>query len=92
VTGFDPVSQEKFFKQLSNLNLLKGLTILIVSHDLTAVFCRMSKVICVNKQVYSTAITEKTVPDEILRKGYGEHFHFTFHRHQCEGVFVDEQP
>ncbi|KAF5059784.1 High-affinity zinc uptake system ATP-binding protein ZnuC [anaerobic digester metagenome] len=91
VTGFDPVTQERFFMQLANLNQKKGITILIVSHDLTAVFCRMSRVLCVNRQVHSSAITEGTVPDEVLKQGYGEHFHFAFHRHQCQGVFIDEQ-
>ncbi len=91
VTGFDPITQEKFFMQLANLNRKKGLTILIVSHDLTAVFCRMSRVLCVNKDVHSATIEEGTVPDDVLKKGYGEHFHFAFHHHQCQGVFVDEQ-
>lgn len=91
VTGFDPITQERFFMQLANLNQRKGITILIVSHDLTAVFCRMSRVLCVNRQVHSSPINEGTIPDEVLKKGYGEHFHFAFHRHQCQGVFVDEQ-
>ncbi|HUT26865.1 MAG TPA: metal ABC transporter ATP-binding protein [Methanomassiliicoccales archaeon] len=91
VTGFDPVTQEKFFMQLSNLNQKKGLTILIVSHDLAAVFCRMSRVLCVNKEVHSSEISDGTVPDAVLKKGYGEHFHFAFHQHKCQGVFVDEQ-
>lgn len=91
VTGFDPVTQEKFFMQLANLNQKKGLTILIVSHDLAAVFCRMSRVLCVNKDVHASKISEGVVPDEVLKKGYGEHFHFAFHQHQCKGVFIDEQ-
>ncbi len=91
VTGFDPVTQEKFFMQLANLNQKKGITILIVSHDLTAVFCRMSRVLCVNREVHSSAINEGTVPDDVLKQGYGEHFHFAFHQHQCKGVFIDEQ-
>jgi zinc transport system ATP-binding protein len=91
VTGFDSVTQERFFMQLANLNQKKGLTILIVSHDLAAVFCRMSRVLCVNRQAHSSTITEGTVPDDVLKQGYGEHFHFAFHKHQCKGVFVDEQ-
>lgn len=91
VTGFDPVTQEKFFMQLANLNQKKGITILIVSHDLTAVFCRMSRVLCVNRAVHSSAITEGTIPEDVLKMGYGEHFHFAFHRHECQGVFIDEQ-
>jgi zinc transport system ATP-binding protein len=91
VTGFDPITQEKFFMQLANLNQKKGLTILIVSHDLAAVFCRMSRMLCVNREVHSSAIIEGKVPEDVLKKGYGEHFRFAFHEHQCQGVFIDEQ-
>lgn len=91
VTGFDPVTQEKFFMQLANLNQKKGLTVLIISHDLAAVFCRMSRVLCVNRDVHSSEINEDIVPDDVLKKGYGEHFHFAFHQHQCQEVFINEQ-
>lgn len=91
VTGFDPITQEKFFMQLANLNQKKGITILIVSHDLAAVFCRMSRVLCVNREVHGSVITDGKVPDDLLKKGYGEHFHFAFHDHKCQGVFIDEQ-
>ena len=87
VTGIDADTQEKFYKKLSDLNIQKGITILIVSHDLSAVFCRMSRVMCVNKEVYFSNITEELDPNEVLRKAYGSHFHFVFHRHTCEGDF-----
>ncbi|MEM3341850.1 MAG: metal ABC transporter ATP-binding protein [Thermoplasmata archaeon] len=88
ISGVDPQTQSIFYKLLSNLNRKKGITILIVSHDLTAVFCRMSKVICVNRDVYAADISEDTDPNEIIRKSYGEHFHFAFHRHECRGDFA----
>ncbi len=87
VAGVDAATQERFYKKLSDLNTKKGTTILIVSHDLTAVFCRMSKVICVNREVNVADITANLEPEKILRKAYGEHFHFVFHRHECRGVF-----
>ena len=90
VTGVDAETQEKFYKKLSDLNITRGTTIMIVSHDLAAVFCRMSKVMCVNRAVHMADITEELEPDEILKKVYGEHFHFVFHRHQCSGVFEHE--
>jgi zinc transport system ATP-binding protein len=90
VVGVDAETQEKFYKKLSDLNVQKGITILIVTHDLTAVFCRMSKVMCVNKWVNVAEITESLKPDEVLRKVYGEHFHFVFHKHECKRVFEDE--
>jgi zinc transport system ATP-binding protein len=90
IVGVDAKTQEKFYKKLSDLNVAKGITIMLVTHDLTAVFCRMSKVMCINRLVNITEITEDLKPDEVLRKAYGEHFHFVFHEHKCERVFEDE--
>ena len=90
VVGVDAGTQEKFYKKLSDLNVARGITILIVTHDLTAVFCRMSKVMCMNRWVNMAEITEALEPDDVLRKAYGEHFHFVFHKHECKRVFEDE--
>ncbi|HDS59856.1 MAG TPA: metal ABC transporter ATP-binding protein [Thermoplasmatales archaeon] len=87
VTGVDAHTQEKFYRKLSDLNVRRGITVAVVSHDLAAVFCRMSSVMCVNREVHMAAITEDLEPNDILKKVYGEHFHFVFHRHQCQGVF-----
>ena len=90
VTGVDAETQERFYKKLSDLNEARDLTIIIVSHDLAAVFCRMSVVMCVNRDVYIGGITDDLEPNEILREVYGDHFHFVFHRHECTGVFDNE--
>ena len=90
IVGVDAKTQEKFYKKLSDLNIKKGITILLVTHDLTAVFCRMSKVMCINRFVKVTEITGDVEPEEVLRKAYGDHFHFVFHKHECERVFGDE--
>lgn len=90
VGGVDATTLEKFYRTLSDLNIQKGMTIILVSHDLAAVFCRMSKVMCVNRDVHFTEITDDTEPNDVLKKVYGDHFHFVFHRHQCDGVFDDE--
>jgi len=90
VAGMDADALERFYQKLSNLNSEKGITILIVSHDLAAVFCRMSRVICVNKRVHESVISPDTDPNSILKETYGEHFHFVFHEHSCKGVMEDE--
>ena len=90
VVGVDAGTQEKFYKKLSDLNVARGITILIVTHDLTAVFCRMSKVLCMNRWVNMAEITTALEPDDVLRKAYVEHFHFVFHKHKCERIFKDE--
>jgi len=90
IVGVDAETQEKFYRKLSDLNVKKGITILLVTHDLTAVFCRMSKVMCINRWVNVAEINEDFEPEEVLRKAYGEHFHFVFHKHKCERVFEDD--
>ncbi len=89
VAGVDAEAQELFYMKLSDLNGREGTTIVIVSHDLAAVFCRMSDVMCVNRRVYTSPISPDADPNEVLRKAYGEHFHFVFHEHTCEGFFED---
>ena len=84
IVGVDTKTQEKFYKKLSELNIKKNITILLVTHDLTAVFCRMSKVMCVNRRVNIAEITKDLKPEQILGEAYGEHFHFVFHQHKCE--------
>ncbi len=90
VAGVDASTQERFYQKLSDLNVDMGMTILIVSHDLSTVFCRMSHVMCVHKEVDYSLITEDLEPDTVLKPAYGEHFHFVFHEHWCEGVFEDD--
>jgi zinc transport system ATP-binding protein len=91
IVGVDSTAQERFFKKLSDLNTERQTTILIVTHDLASVFCRMSKVLCVNKKVEVAKITEELDPNTLLKRAYGEHFHFVFHKHTCQGVFNNEQ-
>ncbi len=90
IAGIDAATQEKFYQKMSDLNAERGITILMVSHDLAAVFCRMSKVICVNRSVNVSEISPDTDPNSILREAYGEHFHFVYHRHECSGAFKDD--
>ncbi len=90
IVGVDAATQEKFYKKLSDLNTQRKTTILLVTHDLTSVFCRMSKVLCVNKQVEIAEITSNLDSNTLLKKTYGEHFHFVFHKHECHGVFNND--
>lgn len=90
VAGVDANALTRFYQKLSDLNSAHGITCVIVSHDLAAVFCRMSRLICVNRHVHSSRITPETDPNEVLKETYGEHFHFVFHEHTCQGEFDDE--
>ncbi len=91
IVGVDSNAQEKFYKKLSDLNIERQTTILIVTHDLATVFCRMSKVMCINRKVEIASINQELDANMLLKRAYGEHFHFVFHRHNCEGVFANER-
>ncbi|MGD6808454.1 MAG: metal ABC transporter ATP-binding protein [Candidatus Bathyarchaeia archaeon] len=91
IVGVDSNAEEKFYKKLSDLNVERHTTIMIVTHDLATVFCRMSKVMCVNKKVEIASITQELDANQLLKRAYGEHFHFVFHKHNCEGVFANER-
>lgn len=90
VSGVDAETHERFYMKLSNLNAQKGTTILDVSHDLSSVFCRMNRVICVNRKVNLANISDEISFTTALKKAYGDHFHFVFHQHLCEGIFEDD--
>jgi zinc transport system ATP-binding protein len=90
IVGVDSDAEERFYKKLSDLNNERKTTILIVTHDLASVFCRMSKVLCINKKVEEAKITQELDPNTLLKRAYGDHFHFVFHKHNCQGVFSNE--
>ncbi len=90
IVGVDSTAREKFYKKLSDLNIERQTTIMIVTHDLASVFCRMSKVLCVNKKVEVAKITDDLDANLLLKRAYGEHFHFVFHKHECSGIFGNE--
>lgn len=79
VAGIDANAQEAFYHRLGLLNRRKGITILIASHDLTAVFYRMSEIMCVNRHVNIAPVSDDMEIEKMLRQAYGEHFHFVFH-------------
>jgi zinc transport system ATP-binding protein len=84
--GMDASALERFYGKLSELHRDRGVTVLVVSHDLSTVFCRMSRVLCVNKVVYSSGVDGHTEED-VLKKVYGEHFNIVYHRHECTEDF-----
>jgi zinc transport system ATP-binding protein len=90
IVGVDSDAQERFYKKISDLNLGRKTTIMIVTHDLASVFCRMSKVLCINKKVEVAQITDELDANMLLKRAYGEHFHFVFHKHECRGAFKNE--
>jgi zinc transport system ATP-binding protein len=85
--GMDASALERFYGTLSELHRERNTTVIVISHDLSSVFCRMSRVLCVNRVVYSSCVDGNTEEDA-LKKVYGEHFNIVYHRHECTERFA----
>ncbi len=84
--GLDVCIQDQFIKLLKALKKELDITVLMVSHDLSGVFCQASRLLVVNRKLYSTELNGSSETDKVLRKAYGEHFTFMFH-HEHEKCF-----
>jgi zinc transport system ATP-binding protein len=78
--GVDSESQEQFYQLLTKLNK-KGLTLLIVSHDIDVILNEVNQVACINKRLVFEGSPEKFVAGKYLEKMYGKSRKFLIHGH-----------
>lgn len=78
-TGVDIRAQEEFFDLLKNLNK-KGITIILVTHEVGVLPSLVKKVLCINQKVCCMG-KPKEMP-KLLKEMYGEHF---IHQHHHSG-------
>ena len=78
-TGVDAATQEKFYDLLGELNQ-KGLTIVIVTHDIGIVNRHVKQVACLNRRLIYHGTHEEFCSSPTLKKIIGEH-HLVIHRH-----------
>ncbi len=71
-SGVDIKGQEKFYDLISRLNKEKGLTILLISHDLNVVYRFADNVLCINRKLICSGKPEETLTDEAIKSVYGE--------------------
>ncbi len=78
-TGVDVSTQERFYDLLGELNQ-KGLTIVIVTHDIGIVNKHVKQVACLNRRLVYHGTHEEFCSSPRLREFVGEH-HLVIHRH-----------
>ncbi len=66
--GIDAAQQTEFYELLCRLNRKMGITIVLVSHDLTAVSKYVNKIACLNQKLYYHGSKELTADD--IEKAY----------------------
>lgn len=80
-TGVDIKSQEKFYQLLSKLNCEKGITIILVSHDIGVVINEVKTLFCINHSLVYHGSSEKFSKGNYLEKIYGKEIRFVLHEH-----------
>ncbi len=79
--GVDIESQEAFYALLSQLNKEKGLTLVLVSHDVDVVVNEVNSVLCVNKTVIYHGNPQTFMKEDYLKKLYGKNRKYIIHGH-----------
>ncbi|MFQ5763014.1 MAG: metal ABC transporter ATP-binding protein, partial [Candidatus Bathyarchaeia archaeon] len=79
--GVDTVTQAKFYSILERLNVDRGITIILSSHDITAVSHLATKVACINRKLYYHGEPKEAFWSEVLPKTYGYPVKFVAHNH-----------
>ena len=63
--GVDKKGQELFYKVLEKLQLEKNMTIILVSHDLSMIFKKTNRVMCLNKTLHCHKGTKEMTTEDL---------------------------
>ncbi len=80
--GVDIVGEENIYNLLHKLQDERGMTVLIISHDLNIVYRYADKVLCLNKENLCFGEPKKALTSEQIEQLYGES---SFHQHHVHG-------
>lgn len=82
--GVDAHSAEEFYKLLVHLHRQKGLSLLLVTHDIGAVTAYVDRIACLNRRLFFHGNGEdfSREKERILTDAYGHPIHVMDHRHE----------
>ncbi len=69
--GVDVSGEETFYELIHDLQHLRNLTVLMVSHDLDVVFKYADQVLCLNKELICRGVPSSVLAPEMLERTYG---------------------
>jgi len=79
--GVDAETQTRFYDMLAELNLKKGLTITLITHDFGIITKHVNRVACLNQRLFFHGTHEEFCSSEVVQELlHGEH-HLVCHRH-----------
>jgi len=84
--GVDVESVDRFYRLLTHLHREKGLTLLLVTHDIGAVTTYVDRIACLNKRIYFHGDPEEFTrkQKEILTAAYGHEVQMIDHQHEAK--------
>lgn len=71
-SGVDLPGEERVYDTIHRLQKTEGLSVIIVSHDLSLVYRYADKVLCLNRQMICYGEPQEVLAPEQLQKVYGE--------------------
>ncbi len=80
--GIDITGEENIYNLLHKLQDERGMTVLIISHDLNIVYRYADKVLCLNKENLCFGEPKKALTSQQIEQLYGES---AFHQHHDHG-------
>jgi len=86
--GVDAENVHSFYEMLGDLNTSRGITLLLVTHDIGTISDKVTHVACLNKHLHFHGDTEEfeQVSSKGLSKVYGHDVHVLAHNHEHGGV------
>lgn len=76
-SGIDIEGEETIYSLIHRLAEQRGMTVLLVSHDLDIVFRYASKVVCVNRKLICQGVPSKVLTAQMLSKAYAAPARYT---------------
>jgi zinc transport system ATP-binding protein len=83
-TAVDLKAEAEFYELLAMLNRVRGLTIVLVSHDIETIATQVTKIVCLNHQLLFCGAPEECLKSGVLDQAY-EGKHVLHHGHHWGG-------
>jgi ABC-type Mn2+/Zn2+ transport system ATPase subunit len=80
-SGIDVEGLSDFYSTIHRLNREHGVTVMMVSHEISMVYKFSDRIICLNRDLISHGETKTALTGEVLKKLYGDNADLKIHGH-----------
>jgi ABC-type Mn2+/Zn2+ transport system ATPase subunit len=80
-SGIDVEGLSDFYSTIHRLNREHGVTVMMVSHEISMVYKFSDRIICLNRDLISHGETKTALTAEVLKKLYGDNADLKIHGH-----------